>query len=297
MIRQWALALVLPCVFSCSSLPRTDAPRRERDAPIPVIDAHTHTIFLPEVDPTLGRAPTQDEYLKERRDSGIIASVANTRVNETDFVDLSAKGVFRCGGVGDGTNWDRLEESLRSKRYICLKISLGYVHRYASDPIYKRAYGLAKKYDVPVVFHTGDTSSPRAKLKYADPLTIDEIAVDYPEVRFVIAHLGNPWIESAAEVAYKNPNVYLDGSALLAGDVSKRTPEYLEEYMLKPIRWVLGYIDDPKKLMFGTDWPVVYMPAYLETFKKAVPREHWEAVFHDNAIRVFKLPMTPLRRK
>jgi predicted TIM-barrel fold metal-dependent hydrolase len=171
----------------------------------------------------------------------------------------------------------------------CIKIYLGYTHRYASDRQYEPVYALAQKYDVPVVFHTGDTYSKTAKLKYADPLTIDEVAVDHPRVTFVIAHCGNPWIESAAEVAYKNPNVYIECSAMLTGDLDQAPKDKVEAYVVKPIAWVFGYLEDPKKLMFGTDWPLVSMKPYVEAYKRAIPKEHWKAVFHDNAVRVFKL--------
>ena len=46
---------------------------------------------------------------------------------------------------------------------------------------------------MPVFFHTGDTYSPEAKLKFAHPLGVDEVAVDHPDVKFVLCHLGNPW--------------------------------------------------------------------------------------------------------
>jgi predicted TIM-barrel fold metal-dependent hydrolase len=140
-----------------------------------------------------------------------------------------------------------------------------------------------------VVFHTGDTDSRKAKLKYADPLTIDEVAVDHPNVTFVLAHAGNPWIQSAAEVAYKNPNVVIDGSAFLIGDLASRSPEIVETQLVAPVRWLFEYVADPKKLMFGTDWPLVRMEPYLRAFQKAIPREHWQAVFHDNAARVYGL--------
>ena len=52
---------------------------------------------------------------------------------------------------------------------------MGYIHRFAFDSAYKPIYDLAKKFKVPVVFHTGDTYSTKGKLKYADPLTIDEL--------------------------------------------------------------------------------------------------------------------------
>ena len=74
-----------------------------------------------------------------------------------------------------------------------------------------------------MVFHTGDTYSSRGKLKYADPLTIDEVAVDHRDVRFVIAHAGYLWIQSAAEVTYKNSNVFIEASAFMLAVRARRT--------------------------------------------------------------------------
>jgi predicted TIM-barrel fold metal-dependent hydrolase len=184
----------------------------------------------------------------------------------------------------------RLEEGLKDGKFGCIKIYLGYVHKWAYDPAYEPVYKLAQKYGVPVVFHTGDTYSATAKLKYADPLTIDEVAVDHPKVSFVIAHCGNPWIESAAEVAYKNPNVYMECSALLIGNAKALEPSaHVETMVVRPIAWIFDFLEDPKKLMFGTDWPLADQAAYLEAYKRAIPPRHWNAVFHDNAVRVFKL--------
>ena len=149
---------------------------------------------------------------------------------------------------------------------------------------------MAKEFDVAVVFHTGDTFDKKGKLKYADPLTIDEVAVDHPDVRFVIAHCGNPWIESAAEVAYKNDNVYLECSALLLGNLDELPKEQVDTYVVRPISWIFGYVEKPTKLMFGTDWPLTNVKSYVNAYKRAIPPEHWKAVFHDNAVRVFKFP-------
>jgi len=182
-----------------------------------------------------------------------------------------------------------LDQALTSRKFRCIKIYLGYVYQYANDPAYHPAYRLAAKHGVPVVFHTGDTYSSNGKLKYSDPLTIDEVAVDFPNVTFVIAHAGNPWIQSAAEVAYKNPNVYLEASALLIGDLAAEPKAKIDTYIVKPLSWVFGYIEDPTKVMFGTDWPLTGMATYIDAYKKAIPPEHWAAVFHDNAARVFQL--------
>jgi predicted TIM-barrel fold metal-dependent hydrolase len=63
----------------------------------------------------------------------------------------------------------------------------------------------------------------------------------------------------------------------------------VEEYLVKPITWIFGYVEDPSKLMYGSDWPLSKMSSYIEAFKRAIPKEHWQAVFHDNAAAVFKL--------
>ena len=248
-----------------------------------IIDAHVHTRF---------EAPrTLDSWLAELKQAGVVGAVAHTGDNgRRGYVNLKNKGVIHCFGVGEtfGTAEHKLlEDGLASGKFSCIKIYLGYIPRYAYDPIYEPAYRAAQKHGVPVVFHTGDTLDRDGKLKYADPLTIDEVAVDHRKVNFVIAHCGNPWIESAAEVAYKNPNVYLDGSAFLIGDLTQLPPAQVEEYVVKPLHWIFGYVEDPSKLMFGTDWPLTPVAPYLEAFKRAIPREHWQAVFRDNALRVF----------
>ena len=253
-----------------------------------IIDAHTHITFTGAIERISGIPKTEVQYFKEWRDAGIVGAVAHTSANARNHYDLKNRNVISCAGVGTKIDAVGIESGLRSDKYGCIKIYLGYVHRYAYDQQYEIIYRLARKYDVPVVFHTGDTNSARAKLKYADPLTIDEVAVDHPQVRFVIAHCGNPWIESAAEVAYKNPNVYLECSALLTGNLDQQPKEKVEAYVVRPIAWIFGYVEDPTKLMFGTDWPLTAMKPYVEAYKRAIPREHWKAVFHDNAVRVFK---------
>jgi hypothetical protein len=271
-------------------------------ADLQIIDAHTHTHFTNKPERTSGIPETLESYLHDLKEAGVTGAVVHDREDGSGYVGLQdatpeqqrahgplIKNIIHCAGAGDEVNAKRIEAGLKSGKYGCIKIYLGYVHRWAYSKHYEPVYQLAEKYNVPVVFHTGDTYSMDGKLKYSDPLTIDEVAVDHRKVNFVIAHCGNPWIESAAEVAYKNSNVYLDGSALLIRDLSKAPPEKVEQYVVKPISWVFGYLEDPTKLMFGTDWPLTNIPSYVAAFKRAIPREHWKAVFHDNAARVFKL--------
>ena len=282
-----AFLLILLSAIIVAAQTRQTKPTK-RSSQLKIIDAHTHTDFTGKVD-TRGVAITQEQYFEEWRRAGVVAAISHAHSDDRLSPDLRAKNVMSCIGVDAKPNASQLEDALESGRYRCMKIYLGYVQQYADDKNYDPVYQLAEKYDVPVVFHTGDTSSKRAKLKYADPLTIDEVAVDHPKVRFVIAHCGNPWIESAAEVAYKNPNVYLDGSALLVGNLDRMPKSQVDTYVVRPLAWVFGYVEDPTKLMFGSDWPLTDINSYVKAFKRAIPREHWQAVFHDNAARVFKM--------
>ena len=263
------------------------------DGIYPVIDAHTHNHFTGQLERTSKIPDTQEQYLKEMKESGVVGAVVHTSRTSEPVVDLSQYNVIHCAGVDKHVDEKRIEEGLKSGLYRCIKIYLGYVHQWAYSPAYEPAYRLAEKYHVPVVFHTGDTYDIKGKLKYSDPLTIDEVAVDHPNVTFVIAHCGNPWIESAAEVAYKNPNVYLDGSAFMIGDLSKSSKEEVDEAVVKPLRWVFNYVEDPNKLMYGTDWPLTDMKSYIVAFKRAIPRQYWKKVFYENAVKVFGFPEIP----
>jgi predicted TIM-barrel fold metal-dependent hydrolase len=283
------MLLLFVSVTSCSTAsrragtPTTATDELRRVVRGGIIDAHLHTEFAD--------ASAREAFFAELNRAGVSGAVSHTGENGVlGYEDLRARGVVHCFGIGErfGPREQKLLESgLASGRYSCIKVYLGYIARYAYDPIYEPAYRAAEKHRVPVVFHTGDTLDRDGKVKFADPLTIDEVAVDHRKVNFVIAHCGNPWIESAAEVAYKNPNVYLDGSALLIGDLSKLPREQVDEYLVRPVRWIFGYVEDPSKLLFGTDWPLSPIESYLEAFQRAIPRNHWQAVFHDNAVRVF----------
>lgn len=163
----------------------------------------------------------------------------------------------------DRTDLFRLEERLRDGWVKGIKLYPGYDLYAINDPSLESIFRIAEKYDVPVMIHTGDTYSKTAKVRHAHPLLVDDIAVDYPNVKFVICHLGNPWFQDAAEVLYKNDNVYADISGLTLGEF-----EYeFERYMLLRVKDLISYMGDPgKQLMFGSDWPLVSMKSYVKFF-------------------------------
>lgn len=119
---------------------------------------------------------------------------------------------------------DQVEEHLKRDNCCGVKLYPGYNRIWLSDDCYQPIYDLAARYDKPVAIHMGLTAFSRAHLKYCHPLALDEVAADHPKTRFVMCHFGNPFLESAAAVVEKNPNVATDLSGLLEGRVD------LDEY-------------------------------------------------------------------
>lgn len=179
------------------------------------------------------------------------------------------------------------ERHLRTPQCVGLKIYAGYNHIYAYDPVHFPFYELAEHYDVPVVIHTGDTAGNFGLVKYSHPLTIDELAMAFPRVRFVMAHYGNPWIVDATEVAMKNHNVFIDLSGLLAGEFA--VDEFMRTYYgyVEHLRTWMTYLSDYGKFMFGTDWPLVRIDQYFEFIARLVPEKYHEQIFYTNAKKVF----------
>ena len=167
-----------------------------------------------------------------------------------------------------------------------LKLYPGYEPFYPHDRRLQVVYDLAEEFQVPVMIHSGDTYSPRGKLKYSHPLEIDEVAVDHPGVKFVICHLGNTWLTDCMEVVYKNPNVYTDISGLVLGEFT----EAFEDYMSDEIRDAILYAGDPGRFLYGTDWPICSMKSYRSFVRQLeLPAESYDLIMGENARRLFRL--------
>jgi predicted TIM-barrel fold metal-dependent hydrolase len=200
-------------------------------------------------------------------------------------------------GVADPTRNDaehlrRVAAALTTGQVRALKGYLGYLHFGPADPPYVPYYELAARHNIPFIFHTGDTYSPRAKLRFAQPLLVDDVAVDHPDVRFVLAHVGNPWMIDAAEVVYKNVNVWADLSGLLVGDDSVFTGEEKQQARADAIRNIaqaFHYAERPNRFLYGSDWPLAPMPAYRDFIQAAIPPVYHPLVFEDNARTLFRL--------
>lgn len=105
-------------------------------------------------------------------------------------------------------------------------------------------YEEAAKHKMPVVFHPGGLLNVQSKLEYARPFLIDEIARSFPDLRIIIAQLGQPWIDECVVLIGKHANVYADISGLMI----RQWPAY--NALVAAFQY--GVID---KLLFGSDFP------------------------------------------
>lgn len=183
---------------------------------------------------------------------------------------------------------DKVEQHLQRKNCVGIKLYPGYNSQYVFDTAYFPYYELAKTYDKPVAIHTGDTAGTGGLLKYSHPLTIDEVAVAFPQVTFVMCHLGNPWIVDGIAVVDKNDNVAADLSGLFEGMVDPQKIQEKSKGYLEHLRTWLGYLDQYDKLLYGTDWPLVNIPNYIAFIKSIIPEAYYEDVFYKNALRIYR---------
>jgi hypothetical protein len=105
------------------------------------------------------------------------------------------------------------------------------------------AYALCQERGVPVITHTGPSSFPGASAKFGDPVLMDDVLRDFPELTVVLAHGGRGWsYQTAGFMALARENVWLD----IAGLPPRKLPEYFSDFDLERIA---------AKWIFGTDWP------------------------------------------
>ena len=120
---------------------------------------------------------------------------------------------------------------------------------------------------VPVLFHTGQTGLGSAlpggfgiKLRYSDPMLLDDVAADFPELTVVMAHPAVPWVDAQIAIASHKANCYLD--------LSGWSPKYFPPIL---VRYINSILQD--KMLFGSDWPVITPDRWLSDFAKLEIRE------------------------
>ncbi len=135
-----------------------------------------------------------------------------------------------------------LEEFVKEKGFRGLKLHPPtgfYPNEEFLYPLYKKAEEL----NIPVMFHTGSSIFPNMKLKYCDPIYLDDLAVDFSGLTLIMSHGGRGiYYNKAFFLAKSHENVYIDISGLPPLNLLKYFPE-LEEIS--------------ERILFGSDWPSI----------------------------------------
>jgi predicted TIM-barrel fold metal-dependent hydrolase len=134
------------------------------------------------------------------------------------------------------------------------------------------------------LFHTGQTGAGSGmrggnglRLKYSNPMYLDDVAVDFPDMPIVMAHPSFPWQEEALAVTTHKPNVYID----LSGWSPKYFPPILVRYANTLLR---------EKVLFGSDWPMITPERWLADFEKIeIKDEVRPLILKENAVRLLGL--------
>ena len=148
---------------------------------------------------------------------------------------------------------------------------------FANDPRLNPLYEVAEEAEIPVMVHTGTSTFPAAKSRYGDPITVDDMAVDHPDLTIIMAHGGRPlWCGTAFFLARHHRNVYID--------ISSIPPKRLLEYFPR-------LQEIPEKVLFGSDWPGPGVPGIqeeLDGIRAILPtKELREKALVANARKVF----------
>ena len=141
----------------------------------------------------------------------------------------------------------------------------------------RAVYEEAQRLHLPVMIHTGTSIFPGARSRNGEPMAVDDVAVDFPDLVLVLAHGGRPlWMEQAFFLVRRFPNVFLD--------VSSIPPRKILEYFPR-LAEVSG------KVLYGSDWPapgVRSLADNLAGFRSlGLPAEVEEKILDGNARRVF----------
>ena len=149
-------------------------------------------------------------------------------------------------------------------------------------------YEVIAEYGLPAVFHTGHSgigSGMRCggglRLEYSNPMHLDDVAIDFPDMQIVMAHPSFPWQDEALSVATHKPNVWID----LSGWSPKYFPKQLVQYANTLLK---------DRVLFASDYPLITPDKWLKDFQDAgFKPEVVPGILKGNAVRLLRLDQAP----
>ena len=155
---------------------------------------------------------------------------------------------------------------------------------FPNDRMAYKLYEVIAEHKLPAIFHSGHSGIGTGmrggggmRLKYSNPIHVDDVAVDFPDMKIIIAHPSWPWQDEALSVCLHKQNVYID----LSGWSPKYFPPQLVQYANTQLK---------KKILFGSDFPLIPPDRWIKDFKEAnfKPEVH-DLILKQNAIEALGL--------
>ena len=293
-----------------------------------IIDVHSHTpqyrgAVPPErriigpawrPDRAVSAVYNWDEYLQEQKpaDKSIVFGVAWRPGETTGGVNGTDEASDMPGNVNDKTAafeqayperligfmslhphdphvLDELERCRCDLGLRGIKLGANYQNFHPLEARALAIYEQAQRYGLPVLFHQGTSPVREAPIRFAHPLLMDEVAIRYPDLKIIMAHMGHPWTVDTAVVIRKHANVYADISGLFY-----RAFGYYEA-MIKASEW--NVLD---KLLFASDYPVTTAAETFDALHKVndiiagtqmprVPEDKLEAIAYRDSLKLLEL--------
>jgi predicted TIM-barrel fold metal-dependent hydrolase len=185
---------------------------------------------------------------------------------------------------------EELENCHRHLGAVGVKLSPLYQNVHPADPRYYEIYRYCVKNGLPILFHAGTSFVSGTPLDYSRPIHFDAVAVDFPDLKMVLAHLGHPWEGETIATIRRHPNVYADLSALY----------YRPWQFYNSMRLLVEYRAE-EKVLFGSDFPFTTTGDSLKGVRglnailagsglPAVPGDIIENIIHRNTLELLGLP-------
>ncbi len=190
------------------------------------------------------------------------------------------------GQAGFQQELERCHQDLRCQG---VKVSPIYQGVHPHDPRCREIYGYCQKHGLPILTHMATTFSSGTPLEYARPALMDQVAIDFPDLKLVLAHLGHPWEGETIAVIRRNANVFADLSALY----------YRPWQFYNSMRLLVEYRAEAK-VLFGSDFPFTTTGDSLEGVRHLndivgksglprVPEEVIEGIIHRDSLELLGL--------
>ncbi|MGC7100255.1 amidohydrolase family protein [Amycolatopsis lurida] len=209
------------------------------------------------------------------------------RTNDATAEFAAADPARRIGFLSVNPLWDNVFDETERCRELGLRgVKLGPNYQ-DFDPLSEQAlafYAYCEKEQLPILFHAGASPMRHAPLRYTHPLAFDEVALRFPELRIVLAHMGHPWGTDTVVTIRKHPHVYADVSSIYL------RPWVCYQSLLAAHEWgCLG------KLLLGSDFPIAGTAEAMAGIRRVndilagtalprVPLEQIEEIIHADAL-------------